>query len=113
MASLSPAPGVQYMSATELKAHLDRGEAFELIDVRTEQERAIAAIEPSSLLDDGVHERLLGLDRDSPLVFLCHHGMRSQAAAEYFLRAGFRNVHNVIGGIDAWSTEVDASVPRY
>ena len=47
------------------------------------------------------------------LVFHCHHGGRSQRAAEYFRDQGFRNVHNLVGGIDAWSQEIDSSVPRY
>jgi len=47
-------------------------------------------------------------------VFHCHHGIRSQSAAEYFLREkGFRNLYNLRGGIDAWSQLVDPSVPRY
>ena len=104
---------VHQITASDLKARLASAEPLELVDVRTEQERAIAAIDTSALLDDVLHERLIALDRDTPLVFVCHHGMRSQAAAEYFLRLGFRNVSNVIGGIDAWSTEVDSSVPRY
>jgi monothiol glutaredoxin len=47
------------------------------------------------------------------LVFHCHHGGRSQRAAEHFAALGFTNVWNVAGGIDAWSQEVDPSVPRY
>ena len=43
----------------------------------------------------------------------CHHGVRSRAAAERLLAAGFTNVFNLEGGIDAWSTTVDANVPRY
>ena len=109
----SPTPRVQQIAAADVKAMMDRGERFELIDVRTEQERVVASIEGSELLDDTVHDRLLTLDRGTTMVFQCHHGMRSQAAAEYFLRLGFRNVHNLVGGIDAWSTEVDRSVPRY
>ena len=114
MAQPTPAePRVQQLSAPELKLRLDRGEQLELIDVRTEFERDVASIEGSQLLNDEVHDRLLGLDRDTPLVFVCHHGIRSQAAADYFLGFGFRSVHNVIGGIDAWSEQVDRSVPRY
>ena len=105
--------GIRQISAPELKAMMDRGEAVELIDVRTEHERAMAVIDGSKLLDDGVHEYLLSLDRSTPIVFQCHHGMRSQAAAEYFARNGFTNVYNLAGGIDAWSTDVDRSVPRY
>jgi len=44
---------------------------------------------------------------------MCHHGIRSRQAAEYFLRQGFTNLYNLSGGIDAWSTLVDPSVPRY
>jgi len=106
-------PSVKQISATELKAMPESGEPLELIDVRTEEEQAIAAIEGFRLLDRDYGDYILGLDRDTNLVFQCHHGIRSQAAAEYFLRVGFRNVHNLIGGIDAWSTEVDPSVPRY
>jgi monothiol glutaredoxin len=104
---------IRQISALELKAMMDRGEPLELIDVRTEQERAVASIEGSKLLDDRVHEQLLSLDRNRAIVFQCHHGIRSQAAAEYFAGNGFRNLYNLIGGIDAWSEQVDRSVPRY
>jgi rhodanese-related sulfurtransferase len=87
---------------------------IELVDVRTEEERSIAKIEGSRLLNEEGHAYLLTLDRNTTIVFHCHHGIRSQAAAEYFLRgAGFRNLYNVRGGIDAWSEIVDPSVPRY
>lgn len=92
---------------------LDRGEPLRLIDVRTPQERAIASIEGATLLDQACHDELLALDRDTPIAFHCHHGIRSQSAAEYFSRAGFRRLYNLSGGIDAWSRLVDPSVPRY
>jgi monothiol glutaredoxin len=91
----------------------DRGNPFELIDVRTEEERSIARITGSRLLDEHTHDDLLGLDRSTTLVFQCHHGIRSQSAAEYFLTHGFRNVYNLLGGIDAWSQLVDPNVLRY
>ena len=47
------------------------------------------------------------------MVFQCHHGMRSQSAAEYVRGHGFRNLYNLSGGIDAWSRTVDPSVPLY
>jgi monothiol glutaredoxin len=53
------------------------------------------------LLDQTYHDYLLGLDRDTPIVFQCHHGIRSQSAAEYFLSHGFRRVFNLSGGIQA------------
>ncbi len=104
---------IRQISATDLKAMRDSGAAFELVDVRTDGERGIAHIEGSQLLDQALHDRLLTLDRDTPIVFQCHHGIRSQSAAEYFLRQGFTNLCNLQGGIDAWSQLVDPSVPRY
>ena len=93
---------------------MNRGLSLELVDVRTEGERAIAKIDGSRLLDEESHHDLLSLDRNTTIVFHCHHGIRSQSAAEYFLReAGFRNLYNLRGGIDAWSQLVDPSVPRY
>ena len=101
------------MSAPDLKALIESGAAIELVDVRTEEERAIATIDGSRLLDQAYHDALLLRDRDTPIVFQCHHGIRSQNAAEYFRREGFRNLYNLRGGIEAWSVLVDPSVPRY
>jgi monothiol glutaredoxin len=113
IASPHEPPRVKQLSPAELKAMIDRGERFELIDVRTPPERAIAALPGARLLDAEL-SRLLGeLPRETPLVFHCHHGGRSQAAAERFLGQGFKQVYNVRGGIDAWSLTVDPSVPRY
>jgi len=53
------------------------------------------------------------MDRETPIVFHCHLGVRSQQAAEYFRQHGFRNLSNLVGGIDAWSVAVNPSVPRY
>ncbi|MGH2436578.1 MAG: rhodanese-like domain-containing protein [bacterium] len=110
----SEPPRVRQISATELKAMMNRGLSFELVDVRTEDERAIAKISGSRPLNEESHHYLLSLDRNTTIVFHCHHGIRSQSAAEYFLReAGFRNLYNLRGGIDAWSQLVDPSVPHY
>lgn len=106
-------PAVKQISAAELRRMIDEGVAFELIDVRTEAERAIASIPGARLLDRAAMARLEALDRGTLLVFHCHHGVRSQAAAEHFVGLGFRQVCNVRGGIDAWSLSVDPSVPRY
>lgn len=107
------APRIRQLSAPELKAMIDEGRSFEFVDVRTPEERAVARIEGSRLLDKEYYDYLLGLDRTTPIVFQCHHGMRSQGAAEHCLGEGFRNLYNLQGGIDAWSQLVDPSVPRY
>lgn len=60
-----------------------------------------------------VPARLGELDPGQPVLSLCHHGMRSLQVASYLERHGFDNVFNVAGGIDAWSREVDGSVPLY
>jgi len=104
---------VQQISAPELKAMIEAGDSFEFVDVRTDWERDIAAIAGARLLDQAYHDHLIGLDRDTPIVFQCHHGIRSQSAAEYFRGHGFRRLYNLAGGIDAWSKEVDPSVPLY
>jgi monothiol glutaredoxin len=104
---------VRQMSVRELAQRLASGERFGLFDVRTPEERAIAHIEGARLLDANLAEQLERLDKNTLLVFHCHHGGRSQRAAEHFAALGFTNVWNLGGGIDAWSQEVDANVPRY
>ena len=85
-----------------------------LVDVRPPAERDIAAVTaPFEGLEDGGLERLLALPKDAPLAFLCHHGGRSAQAAMYFAQQGFSDLYNVVGGIDAWSLQVDPAVPRY
>lgn len=106
------APKVRALSPVEADARLRAG-TLVLVDVRPVDERALAAVNaPFRTLDDGV-ATLEALAQDTPLAFLCHHGHRSAQAAEQFRGLGFRAVHNVVGGIEAWSNEVDAGVPHY
>jgi monothiol glutaredoxin len=104
---------VRSVSALELKGWMDQGKAFELVDVRGEDERALAKIDGSKALDPAGEKALLGLDKKTTIVFQCHHGVRSKSAAERFLRDGFTNVWNLEGGIEAWSQTVDSKVARY
>lgn len=106
-------PRVRQMSPRELADRQKRGDALELFDVRTPQEREMARIPGSTFFDREGQKRLLSLPKETLLVFHCHHGSRSQQAAELALSHGFRNVHNLAGGIDSWSVEVDPNVPRY
>lgn len=108
----APSPVAQ-MNVEELKQRLDAGEDLYLFDVRDDAERATASIEGARKLDESAVEFIDTLDRDAMLVFHCHSGVRSQSAAEYFRGQGFTNVHNLAGGIDAWSVNIDSSVPRY
>jgi monothiol glutaredoxin len=105
-------PKVVQLSAKELKEMHDKNE-ITLFDVRPERERALAKIDWARTLDAAGQEYLFSLDKNAPVAFYCHHGMRSQNAAEQLLREGFKKVYNLEGGIDAWSQTVDPSVPRY
>jgi monothiol glutaredoxin len=103
---------VKSISVKQLKTRLDAGD-ITLIDVRPPEERAQAAVKHEfRTLDDGI-DALALLPKDSALAFICHSGGRSLRAAEHFRGLGFRAVFNVEGGIDAWSREVDATVPTY
>lgn len=106
-------PSVKLLSPVEAKALIEREPGVRFIDVRTPGERERAAIPGTTLLDPKSMAELTKLPKDTPLVFHCHHGQRSQQAAMHFLELGFRTVYNVVGGIDAWSHDVDPSIPRY
>jgi len=101
------------LTSVELKAMLDKKEAFHLFDVRSEKERATARIEGSILLDDDGKIALEKLPKNTTIVFHCHHGIRSQSAAEHYAQQGWTKTFNLSGGIDAWSRTVDSTVPRY
>jgi len=105
-------PGVQQIDVFKLKGMLARDEV-RLYDVRTAQERQVASLDAATHLDEAAARALVALPKDTPLAFMCHHGGRSQRAAEHYLSEGFTNVFNVAGGIDAWSLNIDKSLPRY
>jgi monothiol glutaredoxin len=105
-------PRVRPIGAKALKAMLDKGEV-ELFDVRPDAERARAAIAQARSLDPAGQAHLFSLPKDAPIALHCHHGVRSRAAAEQLIGEGFTNVYNLEGGIEAWSRDVDPSVPRY
>ncbi|CAN5745034.1 Grx4 family monothiol glutaredoxin [soil metagenome] len=107
-----PAAVVQ-IAPKALKALIDNGTIKHFYDVRTEKERATASVEGTKMLDDATMHEAEALSKDTPIAFHCHHGSRSSAAAEHFLKEGFTKVYNLAGGIDAWSRDVDPSVPRY
>ncbi|APS00749.1 rhodanese-like domain-containing protein [Pajaroellobacter abortibovis] len=106
-------PTVRRLPPHELKAKLDGEEHFLLLDVRPSSERALAHIPEAQPLDEMGEQGLMALDRATPLVFHCHHGIRSYHAAVKALQLGFQNVYNLDGGIEAWSYQVDPAVPRY
>jgi monothiol glutaredoxin len=104
---------VKEVAPKELKALLDSGKVKHFYDVRTDKERGVAKIASARHLDDAAMAAIEALPKDTPLAFHCHHGGRSRGAAEHFLKLGFRNVYSMAGGIEAWSLDVDPSIPRY
>jgi adenylyltransferase/sulfurtransferase len=106
--------GVPSLSVRELKRKMDEGEALTLIDVREPYEYEIARIAGSHLIPLGELETHVSeLPRTGTLVLQCHSGGRSEHAVRLLQEAGFDNVYNLEGGIDAWSVEIDPAVPRY
>ena len=102
------------ISPKELKSSLDKGDKLVLLDVREEWEYSLAKLDGSILIPLGtLPQSLSRLNRDSEIIAICHHGMRSADATNFLLQQGFQNVKNLAGGIDAWSTQVDGTVPRY
>jgi rhodanese-related sulfurtransferase len=109
-------PQVPALTPTEFRRRWPVGEARAavLLDVREPAELAQASIpEAVHMPMREVPERLHELDADRPLIVMCHSGARSRRVAEYLLTSGFEEVYNLAGGIDAWSQEIDARVPRY
>ncbi|MEQ1637577.1 MAG: rhodanese-like domain-containing protein [Methylococcales bacterium] len=105
---------VQQLTVTALQAMLAQSEPLVLLDVREPREFDYAQITGSILIPlQQLPQRLNELDSTKAIAVICHHGMRSQQAAEYLVHTGFNQVLNVKGGIDAWSLDCDAGVPRY
>jgi len=104
---------VKEIAPKELKALIESGRVSHVYDVRPDKERNLAKIAGVRQLDDAAMAAIEALPKDTPLAFHCHHGGRSRGAAEHFLKLGFKNVYNLAGGIEAWSRDVDPSVPRY
>ena len=107
----APEP-VHQMSVAELKQRLDE-DSIILIDVRGQEERGLASLDAAKPMDGELMQAIGAMPKDTPLAFICHVGNRSNVAAEHFRNQGFTNVSNVAGGINAWSQEIDPSVPTY
>ena len=103
------------ITATELKAKLDAGEDIQLIDVRQPDEYAFANITGAKLIPMGeIMSRMEELDPTREAVIHCKMGGRSARVIDALERSGYEGLlSNLVGGITAWSDEIDSSVPRY
>jgi len=105
---------VPSLSVQELKQKMDAGESLLLIDVREPWEYDIAQIKGSKLIPLGeLEDRITELPREGMVVLQCHSGGRSEHGSRLLQGAGFANVYNLEGGIEAWSRDIDPTVPRY
>jgi rhodanese-related sulfurtransferase len=119
--SLPPSPPAPLsLTPEELADRLQAGESLQLVDVREDQELALAQLPypvqhlPLSRSADWMGEVETLLRRDRPVVVLCHAGVRSWQFACWLMEAqSYSEVWNLQGGIDAWSVRVDPSIPRY
>lgn len=107
---------VKQISPADLAAWLaDKGrEQPVLLDVREPWEHDKARIAGSRLVPmREIPARLAEIGGGGEVVAICHHGGRSMQIATFLEKSGFSRVHNLVGGIDAWSRTVDATVPLY
>ncbi len=105
---------VEQLSVHDLKKKLDAGEKFLLVDVRNNNELDICKFDaalhiPLHLLT----VRYTELPQDAEIVMTCHHGGRSMQAANFLVNQGYRNVSNLVGGIDAWASHIDPNMAKY
>lgn len=102
------------LSVQEVKQRLDDdSSAFSFIDCREQVEYDAARIDGATLIPmNEIPGRVSEIDKDKPVIIHCHHGGRSYRVMEYLRSQGYQAI-NMAGGIDAWSLEIDSSVPRY
>jgi len=99
----------------QLKQHLATPTPPLLLDVREQWEYDTAHIDGATLIpmNEIPARAFKELDEDSPILVLCHHGARSMSVAVWLRNQGFEQAQSVSGGIDAWSRNIDPTIPRY
>jgi sulfur-carrier protein adenylyltransferase/sulfurtransferase len=105
--------GIPQLSVQDLKRRLDAGDRPFILDVREPFEYKIANIGGTLIPQSEVPRRLAEIDREREIVVQCKSGGRSQRIAEFLKQSGYPNVVNLAGGILAWSSEIDSTVPKY
>ena len=112
----SPAIELSAAEAATVLRRTPPSDAILLLDCRTPDEHATAKIAGSLLMSmQEMPERVseIAAWKDKPIIVHCHHGMRSLRVAKWLREQGFTLAQSMQGGIDAWSTDVDPTVPRY
>ncbi len=110
---------IAQISVEELQKRMfESPDGLQLIDVREQEEVAIASLEgfknlPLSAFAEWSGQIHTHFDPDAETLVLCHHGGRSAQMCQWLINQGFTNVKNISGGIDAYAIVVDPSIPRY
>ena len=105
---------VTQITPTELLKRADSGELWQILDVREPWEIEIASVAGTiNIPMSEVPARYDELSADLPVAVLCHSGARSGRVADWLSVNGIDNVANIVGGIDAWSAQIDSSIPCY
>ena len=105
--------GIPQISPIELKRRLDAGEDLFVLDVREPHEYQIANLGAKLIPLGDLPARVNELDSSREIVVHCKSGGRSQKAAEFLAQSGFKKLHNLAGGINGWSTDVDPKIAKY
>ena len=103
------------ITALEVKQRLAAGEVLNLIDIREPEEYQVCRLDGTTQIPmRQISQQLERLEETTaPLVLFCHHGVRSLNVVVWLREQGLADCQSMAGGIDAWSREVDPSVPRY
>ncbi len=105
---------IKQLTATQLQQRLQQDNDLFLLDVREENEFEFTHIEGSILIPlNTIPARIGELNSEQEIVVICHHGRRSQAAADFLEQQGFKNLINLVGGVEAWASECDNTMPHY
>jgi rhodanese-related sulfurtransferase len=106
---------IRQLTVSELKERLDKGSNdFVVIDVREPWEIAVCALPGAvSIPMRAIPARYPELSKDTELVLMCHHGVRSQHVAQFLQSQGFEKLSNLVGGINAWAIEIDPDMAKY
>lgn len=107
-------PAIPAITVQQLKKMREDKQPHVLVDVREPDEYELCRIEGAKLIPlSELPKRVGELPKSGEIIVHCHHGGRSARAVEFLLQQGLAGAKNLAGGIDAWSAQIDSSVPRY
>lgn len=102
------------LTVESLKRKIDQGENLQLIDVREPHEYEICNLGGKLIPMNSIPQHIEEIDSDIPVIFYCHHGMRSEMIVKFLSEElGFKNVYNLEGGIHAWAIKIDKTMRKY